>query len=79
MFDSRKKKVKVWGEEKSAFQKGISRGKEGVKPFRQTDRQSVPAPADRIKALSALTLPHGTPPHTGEQETEFLCAKTSQE
>lgn len=61
----------MWGEEKSAFQKGISRGKEGVKPF----RQPVPAPADRIKALSALTLAHGMPPHTREQETEFLCGK----
>lgn len=65
----------MWGEEKSAFQKGISRGKEGVKPFRQTDRQSVPAPADRIKAFSAPTLPHDTPPNTGEQDTELLCGK----
>lgn len=76
LLDSRKKKkVKAWGKKKSAFQKGISRGKEGVKPFRQTDRQSAPAPADRIKVLLALTLPHVTPPHTGEQETEFLCSK----
>lgn len=42
LLDSRKKKVKVWGEEKSAFQKGISRRKKGVKPFRLTDSLFLP-------------------------------------